>query len=54
MDKRGTQGAGALAAFSILAGAAVGVAMHQPSIGVLAGIAIGVIILAIFWLKDRR
>jgi hypothetical protein len=54
MDKRPTQAGGALLAFSILTGAAVGVAMHQSSLGVLAGTAVGLILLAIVWWRDRR
>jgi hypothetical protein len=56
MDNRGrqTRAGGALLAFAILAGAAVGVALHQPSIGLLTGAAVGAILLAIVWWLDRR
>ena len=56
MDNRGrpARAGGFLLAFGILAGAAVGVALHQPSIGVLAGTATGVLLLGIIWLMDRR
>ena len=51
---RQTRAGGFLLAFGILAGAAVGVALHQPSIGVLAGTATGLVLLGIIWLMDRR
>ncbi len=36
-----------------LLGTAVGVALRQPSIGLLAGIAIGSAIALLIWLRDR-
>ena len=52
--RKGTRAGGAILALSIAVGAAVGVAMQQSSIGVLAGTAIGVVLLVIVWLWDRR
>jgi hypothetical protein len=45
---------GFLLAFAILAGAGVGVASHQPSIGVVGGTAMGLLLLAMIWFLDRR
>jgi membrane-bound ClpP family serine protease len=45
---------GALLALSIVAGAVIGVFAHQPSIGVLAGAGIGLLLLGLVWLIDRR
>lgn len=45
---------GALLAGSILAGAVIGIAMRQATIGVLAGTAVGVAIALLLWWRDRR
>jgi hypothetical protein len=45
---------GALLALSIVAGAVTGVFLGQPSIGFLAGTGIGLVLLGLVWLADRR
>jgi hypothetical protein len=45
---------GVLLAASILIGAVAGVYMRQPSIGFLAGLGVGLVLLAGVWLIDRR
>lgn len=47
-------GAGAIIALLILGGAITGGMMGQPSIGLLAGVAAGVLIAVLLWLRDRR
>jgi hypothetical protein len=51
---RSAQAAGFILAISILAGAVAGVIVGQPSIGFLAGLAAGLVLLLLFWLNDRR
>jgi hypothetical protein len=46
--------AGALLAFAILAGAVIGVALGQPTLGVLGGAAAGSAVALLLWLRDRR
>ena len=45
---------GCLLAFSVLAGAFVGLIFGQPSIGFLAGSAIGLVLVLAVFLLDRR
>lgn len=45
---------GFLLALSIMAGAVIGGLMGQPSIGLLAGTGVGLILLALIWWIDRR
>ena len=45
---------GCLLAFSVVAGAAVGPASGQPSIGFLAGSALGLVLVIAVFLLDRR
>ena len=45
---------GALLAGSIVVGVIVGIAMRQSSIGFLAGLGVGLVLLAIVWLMDQR
>jgi uncharacterized membrane protein (UPF0136 family) len=52
--RRNTRAGGAILALSILVGTIVGIAMRQSSIGVIAGVAIGVLLLLVIWLMDRR
>ena len=56
MEKRGraSRAGGVLVALSILIGTIAGFVTHQPSIGVLAGAAVGIVLLALVWLLDRR
>lgn len=51
---RNPRAAGAVLAFAICAGALVGAARGQPTIGVLAGAALGIAIAIVVWLVDRR
>lgn len=44
---------GAILALTILVGAVIGVAMRQPTLGSLAGLAVGVAIALAVWLRDR-
>jgi len=53
-DKPGPKAGGALIALSILAGAGIGVALGQPSIGVVGGTTVGVAIAILIWIKDRK
>lgn len=46
--------AGCILAFAIIAGAFIGAAVGQSSIGVLTGTAIGAAVAAAFWLIDQR
>lgn len=52
--KPAPRAAGGLLALSILGGAALGVAYRQPTIGLLAGSAVGILIALFFWMQDRR
>jgi uncharacterized membrane protein len=55
-DKQEPQSAaaGALLALAILAGAIIGMVMHQPSAGVVGGVVVGAIVAVLYWLRDRR
>ncbi len=44
---------GALLALSLVGGAVGGTMMGQPSIGFLAGLGVGLALLALIWLLDR-
>lgn len=46
-------GAGAIIAFLVLAGAIGGGFLGQPSIGLLAGLGLGIAIAIILWLRER-
>ena len=46
-------GGGCLIAATILAGAIVGVVLRQPTIGILAGAALGIAGALIVWARDR-
>lgn len=52
--KQNARSGGALLALSIVAGAVGGVIGGQASIGFLAGLAVGLALLAAVWLADRR
>lgn len=56
MDGRGkySQAGGFIIAASIIAGTVAGVIVNQPSIGVLAGVAAGVLLALLFWLYERK
>jgi hypothetical protein len=53
-DKTQIQSGGSLLAFSIIGGTLAGVIAGQPSIGFLGGTALGLVLLIIIWLKNRR
>jgi hypothetical protein len=53
-DKKNAQAGGVLLAMSIVAGAVGGAIGGQASVGVLAGFAVGMILLVAVWLLDRR
>jgi hypothetical protein len=45
---------GCLIAGAILLGAGIGVALRQPSIGILAGAGVGIALALLLWLRERR
>jgi UDP-N-acetylmuramyl pentapeptide phosphotransferase/UDP-N-acetylglucosamine-1-phosphate transferase len=45
---------GILMALAIVTGAVVGTLKRQPSIGFVAGLAVGLALLLLVWLSDRR
>lgn len=51
---RSPQAGGAILAGAIIAGVIGGVIVGQPSIGFLAGLAVGVLLAVLLWLRDRR
>ena len=51
---RHSQAGGFILAVAIIAGAVGGSVAGQPSIGFLVGTAAGAILLALFWLGERR
>ncbi|WP_336973210.1 hypothetical protein [Sphingobium aromaticiconvertens] len=51
--RKHSTGAGAIIALLILAGTIGGGLMGQPSIGLLAGAAVGVLIAILLWLRER-
>lgn len=53
-EPRPPRAGGALLALSILAGATVGVIKGQASIGFLVGLGVGLALLALVWLLDKR
>lgn len=52
--RRYGQAGGAILAVSIIAGTVAGIIIGQSSIGFLVGTAAGILLLAMFWLKDRK
>jgi hypothetical protein len=54
LQNRSAQAGGFLLAVSILVGAIAGSVLRQPSIGFLAGTGVGLFLLALVWLIDRR
>lgn len=48
-----SRAAGAIIAFTVIAGAIVGTMQGQPTIGLFAGLGIGVLIALLLWLRDR-
>lgn len=53
-QRQSPRSGGILLAFAILAGAVVGIVKGQASIGVLAGLGVGIALLVLVWLIDRR
>lgn len=53
-ERRGGLAGGFLLAFSILAGLVIGTLYQEPIIGVLSGFGIGVVLLILVWIVDRR
>jgi uncharacterized membrane protein (UPF0136 family) len=51
--RRKPTGAGAIIAFLVMAGTIIGGFLRQPSIGLLAGFALGVAIAIGLWLRER-
>jgi len=52
-DRNGPQAGGFLLALCILVGAVIGTIWGQPSIGVLVGTGIGIVVAIALWLNDR-
>lgn len=52
--QRDPAAAGAILALTIIGGALIGSVLGQPSIGVVAGVAVGAAIAVGLWLMDRR
>jgi uncharacterized membrane protein (UPF0136 family) len=52
-DKKNPTGAGAIIALCILGGTIIGGMMGQPSVGLLSGTALGVLIAVLLWLRER-
>ena len=46
--------AGAFIALGLIAGAVIGAVMHQPSLGLLLGFAVGVFVALVQWGMDSR
>ena len=52
-DNRNPVAAGAPLALCLTAGAVIGAIYRQPTIGILVGLAVGVGIAVLVWLRDR-
>jgi hypothetical protein len=48
-----TRAGGCLLTLAILAGTVIGTVYHQQSIGFLAGLGVGLVLLVLVWLIDR-
>jgi hypothetical protein len=53
-DKHPSRAGGSILAIAIIAGVVAGVIVGEPSIGFLAGLALGVAAAVLLWLLDRR
>jgi uncharacterized membrane protein len=51
---RTSRGGGILVALAVVIGAVAGLALRQPQIGMIAGLATGLVLAALVWLLDRR
>jgi uncharacterized membrane protein len=52
--RRSPAGGGVLIALGAIGGAVVGTLYRQPSIGLVAGLAVGLLLAIFVWLVDRR
>jgi len=52
--KSSPRSGGAFLALSVLAGAGIGVALGQPTLGLIGGFAVGVLIALLIWLTDSK
>lgn len=52
-NRPGPQAGGFIIAVAIMAGTIIGGLKNQPSIGLLAGLGLGVLIAVAIWLRDR-
>lgn len=52
--RKSAQAGGVLLALSIMGGTTIGILNRQASIGFLAGLGVGVLLLVLVWLLDRR
>ncbi len=52
--RKGSRAGGAILAFTIIAGALIGIRLGQPSLGTVIGLATGVVISVGLFLYDRR
>jgi uncharacterized membrane protein len=53
-DTPAPRASGFFIAAAVVIGAVVGARMGQPSIGVLAGAGVGILLAVVLWLVDRR
>jgi uncharacterized membrane protein (UPF0136 family) len=51
---RFTRSGGCLLALALIGGVIAGALVHESSIGFLAGLAVGLLLLTLVWLLDRR
>lgn len=52
--RRSNAAGGSLLALAVVGGAAIGIATGQPTIGALAGLGVGLLLVLIVWLAGRR
>lgn len=52
--RKGSEAAGSVLAISIIAGVVGGVVAGEPSIGFLVGTGAGLILVLLWWLRDRK
>lgn len=53
-DRKNPVAGGVLLALALLVGATVGSVYRQPSIGLVAGLGVGLLLVALVWLLSRR
>lgn len=54
MERATSEAAGLILATSMIAGVVGGTIAGETSIGFLAGLAVGIVMAALFWFRDRR